>query len=149
MTMLNIKDFITEADIETLKKLLLRKQKMESNLHFIELEVCHNQSATPLDTLEIRARYTANQQSKPRLRLNVKENKLRLIEVYLLVEGEGTGSMIINYLIEIAKRNDFNQFEIHHVQHDNIDYKAYNLGMKQEGTYENGNYFYNYILDLK
>ena len=147
--MLNIKDFITEADIETLKKLLLRKQKMESNRHFIELEVCHNQFGTPLDTLEIRANYTTNQQSKPRLRLNVRENKLRLIEIYLLVEGKGTGSMIINYLIEIAKRNDFNQFEIYNVQHDNIDYKAYNLGMKQDGTHENGNYFYNYILDLK
>ncbi len=147
--MLNVKDFITEDDIKILKKLLLRKQNIDSDPHFIELEVCHNQLWTPLDTLEIRANYSTNKEPKPRLRLHINENKLRLMEIYLLVEGKRTGSMIIDYLIEIAKRNDFNQFEIYNVQHDNIDYKAYNLGMKQEGTHENGNYFYNYILNLK
>lgn len=146
--MQNIKDFITDDDIKELKKLLLRKQGVESDPHFKELEIFHNQSATPIDTLEIRSNYNIKTNKKIKLRLNVRDEKLRLMEIYLLVEGEGTGSMIIDYLIDIAKRSHFKQFEIHNVQHDNIDWKASNLGMRQEGYHHDGSYYYNYFLDL-
>lgn len=142
MNELNIKGFITDNDIKKLQELL----KLNQNIENWDFRVYHNESATPIDTLEIQANV---RDAVPRLRINIRNNRLRLIELFLLVEDKGTGSKIIDYLIEIAKRNKLDQFEIYNVQHDNIDYKAYNLGMKQEGTHKNGNYSYNYILDLK